>query len=136
MAVSCRRCVETKTCPFKNLPESRHGQWGEGLTATDMEEMPLAEPAAGGDDWLSETDRSESLTPLDVRRAEQKDRRLKARRAVRSVVKPFSAGLAAHLPSALSSSGTVAILNAIDKRQPVLRLPRCVDQLFGPQCFR
>jgi hypothetical protein len=25
--------LEMKTCPFKNLPEARRGQWGEGLTA-------------------------------------------------------------------------------------------------------
>jgi ATP-dependent DNA ligase len=29
--------LETKTCPFKNLPEARRGQWDEGLTAAEME---------------------------------------------------------------------------------------------------
>ena len=28
--------LETKTCPFKNLPEARRGQRGEGLTAAEM----------------------------------------------------------------------------------------------------
>jgi bifunctional non-homologous end joining protein LigD len=28
--------LERKTCPFKNLPEARRGQWGEGLTAAEM----------------------------------------------------------------------------------------------------
>jgi bifunctional non-homologous end joining protein LigD len=28
--------LETKTCPFKNLPESRRGQWGEGLAAAEI----------------------------------------------------------------------------------------------------
>jgi ATP-dependent DNA ligase len=30
------RGLEADTCPFKNLPETRRGQWGEGLTADDM----------------------------------------------------------------------------------------------------
>ena len=31
------RGLEIETCPFKNnLPETRRGQWGEGLTAKDM----------------------------------------------------------------------------------------------------
>jgi bifunctional non-homologous end joining protein LigD len=29
--------LETKACPFKNLPEARRGQWGEGLIAAEME---------------------------------------------------------------------------------------------------
>ena len=28
--------LETKTCPFKNLPEARRGPWGEGLTGVEM----------------------------------------------------------------------------------------------------
>jgi hypothetical protein len=28
--------LETKTCPFENLPEARRGQWGEGSTAAEM----------------------------------------------------------------------------------------------------
>jgi ATP-dependent DNA ligase len=30
------RGLENETCPFKNLPETGRGQWGEGLTADDM----------------------------------------------------------------------------------------------------
>jgi bifunctional non-homologous end joining protein LigD len=36
--------LETKTCPFKNLPEARRGQWGEGLTATEMEKCRWLKP--------------------------------------------------------------------------------------------
>lgn len=36
--------LETKTCPFKNLPEARRGQWGEGLTAADMEKCRWLKP--------------------------------------------------------------------------------------------
>jgi hypothetical protein len=28
--------LESETCPFTNLPETRRGQWSEGLTADDM----------------------------------------------------------------------------------------------------
>jgi hypothetical protein len=35
---------ETKTCPFKNLPVARRGQWGEGLTAEDMEKCRWLKP--------------------------------------------------------------------------------------------
>jgi DNA ligase D-like protein (predicted ligase) len=36
--------LETKTCPFKNLPEARCGQWGEGLTAAEMEKCRWLKP--------------------------------------------------------------------------------------------
>jgi bifunctional non-homologous end joining protein LigD len=36
--------LETKTCPFKNLPEARRGQWGEGLTAAEMEKCHWMKP--------------------------------------------------------------------------------------------
>jgi bifunctional non-homologous end joining protein LigD len=36
--------LETDRCPFKNLPESRRGQWGEGLTAADMEKCCWLKP--------------------------------------------------------------------------------------------
>ena len=35
---------ETKNCPFKNLPEARRGQWGEGLTAAEMEKCRWLKP--------------------------------------------------------------------------------------------
>jgi bifunctional non-homologous end joining protein LigD len=41
--------LETKTCPFKNLPEARRGQWGEGLTAAEMEKCRWLKP------WLVAT---------------------------------------------------------------------------------
>jgi bifunctional non-homologous end joining protein LigD len=36
--------LETKTCPFKNLPEARRGQWGEGLTAAEMKKCRWLKP--------------------------------------------------------------------------------------------
>jgi DNA ligase D-like protein (predicted ligase) len=36
--------LETNLCPFKNLPEARRGQWGEGLTAAEMEKCPRLKP--------------------------------------------------------------------------------------------
>ena len=39
-----KRFNETKTCPFKNLPEARRGQWGEGLTAAEMEKCRWLKP--------------------------------------------------------------------------------------------
>jgi DNA ligase D-like protein (predicted ligase) len=36
--------LETKTCSFKNLPEARHGQWGEGLTAAEMKKCRWLKP--------------------------------------------------------------------------------------------
>ena len=36
--------LETKTCPFMNLPEARRGQWGEGLTAAEMEKCRWLKP--------------------------------------------------------------------------------------------
>jgi DNA ligase D-like protein (predicted ligase) len=34
----------SKTCPFANLPESRKGRWGEGLTAAEMEKCIWLKP--------------------------------------------------------------------------------------------
>jgi hypothetical protein len=31
-------------CPFRNLPESRKGRWGEGLTAEDMKRCRWLRP--------------------------------------------------------------------------------------------
>jgi DNA ligase D-like protein (predicted ligase) len=36
--------LRIKTCPFANLPESRKGRWGEGLTAADMEKCIWLKP--------------------------------------------------------------------------------------------
>jgi ATP-dependent DNA ligase len=36
--------MHIKTCPFANLPESRKGRWGEGLTAADMEKCIWLKP--------------------------------------------------------------------------------------------
>jgi bifunctional non-homologous end joining protein LigD len=36
--------LESETCPFKNLPEARRGQWGEGLTAVEMQKCRWLKP--------------------------------------------------------------------------------------------
>src|SRR6267142_738504 len=36
--------LETKRCPFRNLPESRRGQWGEGVTAAERENCRWLKP--------------------------------------------------------------------------------------------
>jgi DNA ligase D-like protein (predicted ligase) len=36
--------LHIKTCPFANLPESKKGRWGEGLTAGDMEKCIWLKP--------------------------------------------------------------------------------------------
>ncbi len=38
------RGLERTNCPFHNLPESRKGRWGEGLTADDMSKCRWLEP--------------------------------------------------------------------------------------------
>lgn len=38
------RGLERATCPFQNLPESKKGRWGEGLTAEDMKECRWLQP--------------------------------------------------------------------------------------------
>jgi bifunctional non-homologous end joining protein LigD len=32
-------------CPFRNLPDERHGKWGNGVTAEDMKGLRWAKPA-------------------------------------------------------------------------------------------
>ena len=36
--------LESRKCPFANLPESSRGRWGEGLTAADMEKCVWLKP--------------------------------------------------------------------------------------------
>ncbi len=38
------RGLELAKCPFVNLPESRKGRWGEGLTAVDLEHCRWVKP--------------------------------------------------------------------------------------------
>ena len=38
------RGLETRKCPFANLPEGSKGRWGEGLTAADMEKCIWLKP--------------------------------------------------------------------------------------------
>jgi bifunctional non-homologous end joining protein LigD len=38
------RGLEVASCPFRNLPESKKGRWGEGLTAEDMGKCRWLQP--------------------------------------------------------------------------------------------
>ena len=40
--------LETKECPFANLPEKKAGRWGAGAHGRKDEGMPVAKAAAGG----------------------------------------------------------------------------------------
>jgi bifunctional non-homologous end joining protein LigD len=40
--------LETKECPFANLPEKKAGRWGAGLTATKMRECHWLTPMLVG----------------------------------------------------------------------------------------
>jgi DNA ligase D-like protein (predicted ligase) len=40
--------LETRECPFANLPEAKGGRWGEGLTRTKMEECRWLKPVLVG----------------------------------------------------------------------------------------
>ena len=36
--------IERASCPFVNLPESKKGRWGEGLTAEDVDKCRWLQP--------------------------------------------------------------------------------------------
>jgi bifunctional non-homologous end joining protein LigD len=38
------RPLETRTCPFANLPEARSGRWGQGLTRAKMADCRWVKP--------------------------------------------------------------------------------------------
>jgi bifunctional non-homologous end joining protein LigD len=38
--------LETRQCPFTNLPDKRPGRWGQGITATKMKECRWLQPTA------------------------------------------------------------------------------------------
>src|SRR5215813_14652058 len=42
------RKLETPVCPFANLPESKGGRWGQGLTAAKMAECRWVKPELVG----------------------------------------------------------------------------------------
>ena len=42
------RGLETARCPFENLPETRSGRWGQGLTAEKMKECRWLKPVLVG----------------------------------------------------------------------------------------
>jgi len=94
--------------------------------------MPLAEAKAGRDDRLSGTNGRQSPATRDVRGVVQE---IGAQRLVEPSDAQLShfIGLATGPPGALSGGDTVIMmLNAIEKCQPVLRLPGCIDQFLGP----
>jgi bifunctional non-homologous end joining protein LigD len=41
--------LEIKECPFVNLPESKEGRWGQGLTAAKMKECRWLKPMLVGE---------------------------------------------------------------------------------------
>ncbi len=43
------RGLEVKTCPFVNLPESKSGRWGQGLTAEKMKDCRWLKPVLVGE---------------------------------------------------------------------------------------
>jgi bifunctional non-homologous end joining protein LigD len=42
------RGLQSETCPFANLPESKSGRWGQGLTAATMNECHWLKPVLVG----------------------------------------------------------------------------------------
>jgi bifunctional non-homologous end joining protein LigD len=38
------RSLETRKCPFANLPTGRSGHWGEGITAEEMRTLHWVKP--------------------------------------------------------------------------------------------
>lgn len=42
------RALETRECPFANLPEARSGRWGQGLTAAKMKDCQWLNPELVG----------------------------------------------------------------------------------------
>jgi ATP-dependent DNA ligase len=42
------RGLEIEACPFENLPESKSGRWGEGLTAEKMRDCKWLKPVLVG----------------------------------------------------------------------------------------
>jgi ATP-dependent DNA ligase len=52
------RGLETKECPFANLPEAQSGRWGAGLTAAKMKDCRWLKPVLVGNfeflEWTGE----------------------------------------------------------------------------------
>jgi len=60
--------LETKACPSKNLPEARRGQWGEGLTAAEMQKCRWSRPRLVATiDYLERTVANHLRHPMFVR---------------------------------------------------------------------
>jgi bifunctional non-homologous end joining protein LigD len=57
--------LETKTCPFKNLPEARRGPWGEGLTTAEMAKCRWLKPRLVATiDYLERTEANNLRHPM------------------------------------------------------------------------
>ena len=42
--LACAEVISQTTCPFANLPSSKTGHWGEGITAEDMTALRWVKP--------------------------------------------------------------------------------------------
>jgi bifunctional non-homologous end joining protein LigD len=58
--------LERKSCPFQNLPESRKGRWGEGLSADDMSKCRWLEPRLVAAIRIRRADPARSSAPCEV----------------------------------------------------------------------
>jgi bifunctional non-homologous end joining protein LigD len=58
--------LETKECPFSNLPEKKAGRWGAGLTAAKMEECRWRRPVLVGQfefvEWTQDAEAASHYT--------------------------------------------------------------------------
>jgi bifunctional non-homologous end joining protein LigD len=59
--------LETKTCPFKNLPEARRGPRGEGLTTAEMGKCRWLKPPLVVSNEYPEWTAAESPAAFEVR---------------------------------------------------------------------
>ena len=61
------RGLETDVCPFANLPETKGGRWGEGLTVEEDGRMPVAEAGTRGAVRVPGVDRRRAPAPHAIR---------------------------------------------------------------------
>jgi len=67
-------------CPFRNLPESRKGRWGEGLTAEEMKRCRWLKPQmVAAIEFLEWTHDNHLRHPKFVSLRDERDRREVAR---------------------------------------------------------
>jgi bifunctional non-homologous end joining protein LigD len=69
--------LEIKECPFANLPESKEGRWGQGLTAAKMKDCRWLKPVLVGEfeflEWTADNHlrHSRFMTLREGRRARE-----------------------------------------------------------------